>query len=381
MSKNTPIRILADENMPLIKEMCAALGEVCLRPGRNLSASDLEGIDALLVRSVTCVDADLLAGSQVRFVGTATIGTDHLDLAYLNQAGIQYASAPGCNADAVVDYVLSAVFTLAEQTGSDPLTKTWGVVGVGNVGGRLAERLRLLGCRVLLNDPPRAQAEPGFTQLDQLLAEADILCLHTPLARTGPHPTHHLLNAERLEQLKPGAVLLNAGRGPVIDNQALLELLQQRDDLQVVLDVWEHEPAVSRELAERCALISPHIAGYSLDGKIRGSFMVFSALAQFLRQPVQTTLQDYLPAQSTAALDATQMSPSQLMRSVYDPRVDDQLLRASLENPATQTQEFDRLRREYRIRREFAATRVEAGPQAGFCRALGFALASQRDLP
>ncbi len=381
MMNSEAIRILADENMPLIHEICASLGEVIVRPGRDLRAADLENTDALLVRSVTRVDAKLLAGSPVRFVGTATIGTDHLDLQYLQQAGISYASAPGCNAEAVVDYVLSAVFALAAQDGSDPLAKTWGIVGVGNVGGRLADRLTAMGCRVLLNDPPRAESQSGFIELDPLLEASDIVCLHSPLTRSGAYPTHHLLESKRLEKLRSGAILLNAGRGPVIDNQALFQVLQQRSDLRAVLDVWEHEPAVCPALAAHCALVSPHIAGYSLDGKIRGSFMVCTALADFLKRPLQHTLQHYLPVQSAGALDVSYMTPSEVMSSVYDPLVDDQLLREALKDPATLPQTFDRLRREYRTRREFSATCVAADHRTELYQALGFTLATRNDLP
>ncbi|MFW1677195.1 4-phosphoerythronate dehydrogenase PdxB [Pontibacter sp. JAM-7] len=381
MTLKAPIRILADENMPMIDRMCEGLGEVVLRPGRHITPADLVDIDALLVRSVTRVDEALLRDSPVRFVGTATIGTDHLDLEYLNRVGISHGSAPGCNAEAVVDYVLSAVFLLAEQQGFDPCRLTWGVVGVGNVGGRLASRLQAMGCHVLLNDPLRAKNESGFTCLESVLSDADIVCLHTPLTRQGDAPTYHLFNESRLKQLRPDAVLLNAGRGPVIDNVALLNVAQQRPDLQLIMDVWEHEPQVSLPLAEHCKLISPHIAGYSLDGKIRGSYMVYQALAKCIGATEQQSLQTFLPATAAGAVAVEHLSPAQVMRQVYDPGVDDSLLRATLTSCATQAEAFDRLRREYRVRREFSSLQVQAGQQSSLYQAMGFKLAEPTDLP
>ena len=230
------------------------------------------------MRSVTQVNEALLADTPVRFVGTATIGTDHVDLPWLERQGIGFSSAPGSNADSVVEYVLSSLLHLARERGFDLFDKVVGIVGVGNVGGRLQQRLQTMGIEVLLCDPPRVdqEGEAGFVDLATLLQQADIVSLHTPLVRSGPWPSWHLFNAEALALLKPDAILLNTGRGSVIDNRALLAFKRQRPDVTLVLDVWEHEPEVDPQLAALCAVATPHIAGYALDGKIRGSWHALS---------------------------------------------------------------------------------------------------------
>ena len=275
------MRIVADENMPLVEAFFGHLGEVVRLPGRELNRSQLANTDILLVRSVTQVDAELLSGTPVQFVGSATIGTDHIDQTFLNQQGVCFSSAPGCNAESVVDYVLSALVNLARLEDVDLWSRKVGIVGVGNVGGRLQKRLTQLGIDCLLCDPPRAEREgqAGFVALDELIEGCDTLCLHTPLTERGPHPTKHLLDEARLERLAAGGWLLNAGRGPVIDNQALLNSLNQRADLQVVLDVWEPEPEINRELARRVRYGTAHIAGYSLEGKSRGPRLSIKPLA------------------------------------------------------------------------------------------------------
>ena len=247
------IKIVADENIPALDPLFGQLGQIYRLPGRSMSADQLVDADVLLVRSVTQVNRDLLQGSQVKFVGTATIGTDHVDETALADLGIQFASAPGCNADAVTEYVLSVLLHLADEQSFSIFDKTVGIVGVGNVGSRLAARLQALGVKTLLCDPPRVDQDPTisdqFMSLTHLLNQADIVTLHTPLTHQHLHPTHHLLNASNLPFLKPNAILINAGRGPVIDNEALLSFTEDRPDVTLVLDVWEKEPEVNRQLA------------------------------------------------------------------------------------------------------------------------------------
>lgn len=379
---NAPLRILADENIPALEPLFGPLGELQRRPGRTLRAADVAEADVLLVRSVSRVNAELLANSRVRFVGTATIGTDHLDIEWLESAGIRWCNAPGCNADSVVEYVLSALWQLAAEQGRDPLTFSVGVVGAGNVGGRLVKRLRMLGVRTLVSDPPRAEREggEGFVALQQLLEEADLVALHTPLTHSGEHATHHLLNAGNLKALKPGAILLNAGRGPVIDNAALLELVERRQDLTLVLDVWESEPGLNVRLAQRCAIATPHIAGYSLDGKIRGTWMLYRELCQWLDRPMTLSLDEVLPPPVVARLTCCDgLDPRDPLRLVYDPYRDDRALRRTLALPAEERAlAFDRLRREYPVRRELASLTLEGirePDQRRLLAALGFSLA------
>ncbi|MBP0050018.1 4-phosphoerythronate dehydrogenase PdxB [Marinobacterium sp. AK62] len=356
---DSPLTIVADENIPALEPLFGAFGRLRTCAGRTLSPEQVRDADVLLVRSVTAVNQQLLAGSRVRFVGTATIGTDHVDQSWLAEQGIGFSSAPGCNADSVVDYVLAALFNLLAESGDNLRQKTLGIVGVGNVGGRLQQRLEALGVSLLLCDPPRQHQEAdttAFVSLNELLQQADIICLHTPLTTTGRWPTRHLLHADNLKLIKPDAILLNAGRGPVVDNKALLALSKQRPDLKLVLDVWEHEPEVSVALAEHCRIATPHIAGYALDGKIRGTWMLYRALCQHLGRSPEIALDSVLPQ---APVTSMTLSPGcsllEPVRTVYDIYRDDRAFRQMLARGADGIPKgFDQLRRYYPERREFA---------------------------
>lgn len=357
--------IVADENIPLLDAFFEGFGEIRRVPGRAIDRATVEAADVLLVRSVTNVDRDLLEGSKVRFVGTCTIGTDHLDLDYFQQAGITWSSAPGCNARGVVDYVLGSLLTLAEIEGVDLAERTYGVVGAGEVGGRLVKVLQGLGWKVLVCDPPRQAAEGGeFVSLEQVIGQCDVISLHTPLSKNAEQPTWHLFDENRLNQLKPGAWLINASRGPVVDNAALREVLLEREDLQAVLDVWEGEPSVDIGLAELCVIATPHIAGYSLDGKQRGTAQIYQAFCQFLGQPAQVSLDELLPAPWLAQVHLNASCDpawalATVCRGVYDPRRDDADFRRSLVvSGAEQRTAFDLLRKHYPERREIDGLKV-----------------------
>lgn len=359
------MHIVADDNIPLLEAFFAGHGRLTSFPGRQLKTADLLDADVLLVRSVTRVDEALLSGTPVRFVGTCTIGTDHLDLAWLASAGIQVASAPGCNARGVVEYVLSCMLTLAQRSGQRWRERVVGIIGVGQVGSRLAATLEALGVTTLLCDPLRAEAgERGFVSLDELLARADVVSCHVPLSRKGPHVTRHLLNEQRLQQLRRGTWLINSSRGPVIDARALEQLLRHRDDLQVALDVWEDEPLVSSSLAARCALATPHVAGYSLDGKLRGSEQIYQALCDYLGEPRLHELARLAPLSGRSRLELAASPPAdwaleKALRSVYDVRDDDARMRNMLrvahiaaDSAAACRAGFDLLRKDYPLRRE-----------------------------
>lgn len=359
------MRIVADENIPLLNEFFAVFGEIHRLPGRHIDAAAVANADLLLVRSVTQVNRALLEGSTVKFVGTCTIGTDHLDLDYFQEAGITWASAPGCNARGVVDYVLGSLLALAEQQGVDLAKRTYGIVGAGQVGSRLLKVLRGLGWRVLVCDPPRQSAQGGdYVSLQQVLDECDVISLHTPLERLGEHPTYHLFDHARLASLKPGSWLINASRGAVVDNQALRELLPKRTDLQVVLDVWEGEPLADPELAALCRIATPHIAGYSLDGKLRGTAQIYQALCQHLDVVPGVELAQLMPASWLSDLTVDGNADpawvlATLCRAVYDPRRDDADFRRSLQgDAATRRAAFDGLRKHYPMRREIDGLKV-----------------------
>lgn len=357
--------IVADENIPLVDAFFAGFGEIRRLPGRQITRADVHDADVLLVRSVTKVDRDLLEGSAVRFVGTCTIGTDHLALDYFHQEGIQWSSAPGCNARGVVDYVLGSLLTLAEIEGADLNQRTYGVVGAGEVGGRLINVLKGLGFNVLVCDPPRQAAEGGdYVSLEQIIERCDVISLHTPLDKSAENATWHLLDQQRLNQLKHGTWLINASRGPVIDNNALREVLTRREDLQAVLDVWEAEPQVDVELADLCVLATPHIAGYSLDGKQRGTAQIYQAVCDFLGQEAVIKLADLLPAPWLAKVELSADSDpawalATVCRGVYDPRRDDADFRRSLVGTVQEQKlAFDALRKHYPVRREIEGLQV-----------------------
>ncbi|WXL27472.1 4-phosphoerythronate dehydrogenase PdxB [Ectopseudomonas mendocina] len=366
------MQIVADENIPLLDEFFAGFGNIRRLPGRSIDAASVADADVLLVRSVTNVDRALLQSSPVKFVGTCTIGTDHLDIPYFDEAGITWSSAPGCNARGVVDYVLGSMMVLAERQAADLSARTYGVVGVGQVGGRLVNVLKGLGWRVLVCDPLRQAAEGGdFVSLQQVLDECDVISLHTPLERAGDHPTYHLLNAERLAALKPGCWLINSSRGPVVDNQALRALLPVRPDLQVVLDVWEGEPQADVELAALCQITTPHIAGYSLDGKLRGTEQIYQAYCRFLGTAAEVELQALMPAPWLRELVVDATAPeawalSSICRAVYDPRRDDADFRRSLiGDAAARRAAFDGLRKGYPVRRELEGLQVRLNGDGG----------------
>ncbi|WP_442915390.1 4-phosphoerythronate dehydrogenase [Marinobacter sp. OP 3.4] len=380
------MRIVADENIPLLEPFCGRLGSLTRVNGRTLGRDQLMEADVLLVRSVTRVDASLLAGTSVRFVGTATIGTDHVDTDWLAEQGIAFTPAPGCNATSVVQYVLSvlSLFLLHRQQPSfDGLTV--GVVGAGNVGGALVRCLQALGVTVRVSDPP-LQAQGGelpFASLDEVL-QCDVISLHTPLTRGGPHATAHLLDEDRLSRLHGNQLLINSGRGPVIDNQALLRRLDEPDAPTVVLDVWENEPEPPPALVDRCWLATPHIAGYSLEGKSRGTEMVARALHQWAGAPMETDLAAVLPVPPLSELRFTaRATPMEALHralmACYDPRDDDTRLRAVYADMAgpgsTVGPAFDGLRKHYPVRREPASLKVvvpTASRQGALLSAAGF---------
>ncbi len=361
-----PRRIIVDANIPAAEACFGELGEVQRLPGRDIAPEALAEAEVLITRSITRVDRALLdQAPRLRFVGTCTIGTDHIDRQALTERGIGFSSAPGCNAEAVVDYVLAALTWAAEREGQELEKRRVGIVGVGQVGGRLAARLTALGIEVLCCDPPRAEAEggEGFHDLETLIERCDVLCLHTPLVRGGPHATHHLLDARRLAALRPGTWLLNAGRGDCLDGEALKARLAARGDLITLLDVWENEPAIDEALWGAADLATPHVAGYSLDGKLRGTHQVYGAAMHHFGLPARRKLASLLPppALPRLTLDAG-LGPWDALRlcirACYDPRRD-ALGLARFARDLGMAKGFDGYRADYPLRREFATLTVE----------------------
>jgi len=367
------MRIVADENIPFVREAFGRLGDVTILSGRRMTPEAVRQADILLVRSVTRINAELLDRSTVRFVGTATIGTDHVDEQYLQDRGITWASAPGSNANSVAEYVLAALLKIA-----GPLRgKTLGVIGVGQVGSKVARYAEALGLGVQLNDPPleRTTGDERFRPIEELFG-ADILTLHVPLTREGEDATFHLVDEKFLGHLKPGAILLNTARGAVVETAALQKALDSGLLAAAIVDVWEGEPEISTDLLDRVALGTPHIAGYSFDGKVRGTQMLHRAACDFLGVDDQWDPSDRMPPPepSVIPLDSAEGPDEHLIAeavaAAYDIEADDARLREITElEPGRRGAHFDRLRREYPVRREFPAYTLD-GPTGRLKRVL-----------
>jgi erythronate-4-phosphate dehydrogenase len=376
------MKIVVDENMPHAVELFAEFGEVVALPGRQMQARDLRDADVLLVRSVTRVNGDLLATSpKLGFVGTATIGTDHVDKALLASRNIPFFSAPGCNKYSVGDYVLSALLVLAERYELELAAMTLAVIGAGNTGECVASKAEALGMRVLRCDPPKARDNPvgGFVDYHTAL-KADIVSFHVPITREGPDATYHLLDAEQIAARPAGQILINASRGEVWDNRALLarqlrlSCPQGLGPLRLVMDVWENEPEPLADLVPHTEIATPHIAGYSLEGKARGTWMLYQALCQQLGRQPRQDLSQLLPAPDVQVVvpgrAPDQALIKQLVHLVYDVRRDDARFRARLGLPGS----FDEQRKHYPERRELSSLQVEGAFASQALEALGFAL-------
>lgn len=344
------MRIVADENMACLSETFALQGELVTRAGRNLVADDVRTADALIVRSVTQVDEALLAGSRVKFVGSCTIGTDHVDLDYLARAGIRFAHAPGCNAQAVAEYVVTALFEILGDI-DQWQTRHMGIVGLGNAGSSLALLLDKLEVPWVAFDPLIEKSLPKLVAFDEIL-QCDIVSLHVPLARHGNHATRHWFNAQLLSRLKPDALLINAARGAVIDNVDLLGLFKAGWSAKVVLDVFENEPAIDSALLNEVTLGTPHVAGYSLQGKERGTWQVYRAFCDFLGVVPATA-----GKQNTVDLDCDGCATLRdVIRRAYDIAADDARLRQG--SAGNIAEHFDALRKHYSSRQEWGNRRL-----------------------
>ncbi|NOH62071.1 4-phosphoerythronate dehydrogenase [Vibrio sp. RE88] len=361
------MKILIDENMPYAEQLFSQLGEVVLKSGRTLNADDLVDVDALMIRSVTKVNAELISkANRLKFVGTATAGMDHVDQALLKEKGIFFTAAPGCNKVGVAEYAFSVMMVLAQQQGFSVFDKTVGIIGAGQVGSYLQQCLEGIGIKVLINDPPKQAAgdERHFTPLDVLLKQADIITTHTPITRDGDFPTHHLINEAVLNKLRGDQILINAARGPVVDNAALKARLRKQDGFIAALDVFEFEPEVDMELLPLLAFATPHVAGYGLEGKARGTTMIFNSFCEFLNNDLRAHASELLPTAPVPELvldraweEATLHNLTQL---VYDVRKDDALFRREISQPGA----FDLMRKNYWDRREYSAVTLRGNAEA-----------------
>lgn len=352
------MKLIVDENIPQGKEAFGKFGEILLMGGRTITNEMLLDTDILIVRSITQVNENLLKNTKVKFVGTATIGTDHVDKDYLKKKNIFFADAAGCNAFSVAEYVVCAVNQYLKRVKKSYPDVTIGVVGCGNVGSKVVRFAKSLGMKVLINDPPleRKTKENIFCSLDKAL-DADIVTLHVPLNKTGIDKTYYLINETNINKIKSGSILINSSRGPVVENEILLKRLKEKSDLFTVLDVWEGEPNLNYELLNMADVGTPHIAGYSFEGKINGTKIIYDKLCEFLK-----VKPEWMPSYPAIEKDTFSLNPSNtfenefdtLTKNIYDIISDSDKLKESLKiNENLRPKYFDELRKKYHTRREF----------------------------
>jgi erythronate-4-phosphate dehydrogenase len=360
------MKIVVDRNIPFVVKAFAPFGEVTALPATAITRDAVRGADALIIRSETKIAAPFVDGSRIRFIGSASIGTDHVDLDDLADRSIAFANAPGCNADSVKEYVAAALLHIAWIKSSSLRGATLGIVGVGSVGRKVAAAATGLGMAVLLNDPPRARAEgeAGFVPLDEVMA-ADIVTLHVPLTRTGEDATYHLFDKDRIARMKRGSILLNTSRGAVVDSGALMQALIDGSLGAAILDVWEGEPYIDNDLLARVLLGTAHIAGYSMEGKTNAVRLVREAFCRHFGFDAPWDPAAELPPPALREIEiGPEPSPAEeilreAVSACYDIQIDaDMLRRGSAQSAEMRAAYFRALRAVYRARREFSNVTV-----------------------
>ncbi len=354
------MKIVIDDKIPYIKGAFEPYARVVYLPGNAITSREVKNADALITRTRTICNRDLLEGSSVTFIATATIGFDHIDTAYCKQAGIQWTNAPGCNAGSVNQYVASALMAWSVDKKEDPANKTIGIVGVGNVGSRVEKLCKTLGMKVLLNDPPRERREgpEKFVPLKPILEEADIISFHVPLNLSGRDKTYHMVNENLLKKLKKKPLLINSSRGEVCDSEALRHAKKSEILSGLIIDCWENEPDIDLELLKICMYGTPHIAGYSKDGKANGTKMSVQAVSRFFNLGIDDWEPSgiEIPDSTTIEINGSRQSEYAIIAgavlSTYPIEEDDRKLR---ENPHL----FEKLRDDYPVRREFSTYTVQ----------------------
>ncbi|MBN2276092.1 MAG: 4-phosphoerythronate dehydrogenase PdxB [Bacteroidales bacterium] len=351
--------VIADEKIPYLKGALEPFTDIEYYPGDQITPERIEHADALLIRTRTKCNRHLLEGSSVKFVATATIGFDHIDTDYCNEQGIYWTNAPGCNASSVNQYIASVLVTLSRQQGFKLKDRVLGVVGVGNVGSKVVKTAELLHMRVYLNDPPRVRKEGvcGFLSLDSIIRECDIITFHVPLSFEGIDKTFHMIDEPLLSKLNKGTIIINSSRGEVADTEALKRAQSSGRIGSMVFDVWEGEPDIDRELLPMTSVATPHIAGYSADGKANGTAMAVQALSRFFNLDLEDWEPENipLPEKTTIMIDCKHMDVEDILGEAilftYQVELDDKRLRASVET-------FEKQRGNYPLRREFPAFTV-----------------------
>lgn len=354
------MKVVADDKIPFLKGVLEPFVDVVYKKGADIGTTDLLDADGLIIRTRTKCNEKLLKGSAVKFITTATIGYDHIDTAYCEQNGIFWTNAPGCNSGSVYQYIGSVLSTLAGKYNLDFSEVALGVIGVGNVGRKIVRLGELIGTQVYLNDPPRQRKEGtcGFMSLEGIIRECNIITVHVPLIKDGPDKTYHLVNEEFLKKLNPNTILINSSRGEVVDTAALKKALKEKWIRAAVLDVWEKEPDIDLELLGLVDIATPHIAGYSVDGKANGTAMSVQALSKKLGLPLTRWQPEDLPVPAMPVMHidcegkTKQQVLTQTILSTYKVLEDDARLRQSVET-------FEAQRGSYPPRREFHAYSVK----------------------
>lgn len=355
------MKVVIDDKIPYIKGALEPFAEVIYLPGSKTTADVVKDADAIITRTRTICNEKLLAGSKVKFIATATIGYDHIDTGYCDRAGISWTNAPGCNAKSVEQYIAAALFTWALERREKLREKTIGIVGVGNVGSEVARFCGITGMRVLLNDPPRQRAEgPGnFVSLDTISQEADIITFHVPLNSEGEDATFHMADNHFFENLARKPLVINSCRGEVFDTEAVKDALKSGKITGFIGDCWENEPHIDSELMAMSFLATPHIAGYSKDGKANGTMMSIQALSRFFNLGIDDWQPSgvELPENREIVLDGSRRDEESIIAeavlTTYNIEEDDEALRAHPE-------QFEKLRGDYPLRREFPVYQVRA---------------------
>lgn len=360
------IKIIADENIPFVKETFNRPGELKTLSASEISVQKIRSADILLVRSATRVNKDLLNGTKIKFVGSATSGLDHIDKSYLKRRKIKLVYAPGANANAVAEYVIAALLSLAKRKNFILSGKKIGIIGVGNAGKKVAEKCQALGMKTLLNDPPLSRRTKDKKYLPiEALFKADIISLHIPLTYRGLDPTYNLVNKNFLKKMKNRIIFINTSRGPVVDEQALLYFMKEGKFESVVLDVWANEPEINIELLKKVDIGTPHIAGYSLDGKVKASAMLYRAMCRYLHKRDEwSPLSLIVPlSKDIIKIDCSYSKNEEIIGKVintlYDPETDDRQLRKIIYLAKKERRKyFESLRKGYPVRREFHNIRL-----------------------
>lgn len=354
------MKIIIDDKIPYIRGAFEEVAEVVYLPGPKTTPEVVKDADAIVTRTRTICNEKLLAGSSVKFIATATIGYDHIDTEYCDAAGIKWANAPGCNSKSVEQYIASTLAVLAERKNLQLKNLCIGVVGVGNVGNKVSRFCSLLGMKVLLNDPPRERAEGSetFVSLKKIIEDSDIITLHIPLNLKGEDATYHLGNKNFFSELKQNPILINSCRGEVVDSKAVKAALKSGQISSFVCDCWENEPHLDLGLLAMTEIATPHIAGYSKDGKATGTQMSVQAISEFFNLGLENWQPSgiELPANPVFELDGSGLSRQEIISkailATYDIRNDDKAFR---KNP----EQFEHLRADYPTRREFPAFTIQ----------------------